>query len=322
MSIPAIDISRFHSGGRKARQAMADALANACRDTGFFHVLGHQVDRRLIVAMHEVTAELFRLPDEAKRTLGARPGDYRGYIPFAALGNNASRGDADHYEGFKLHREVAADDPIRASCDLHVPNRWPAQLPEFRRTVLDFWHAMDALGEELLRLFALALGLEEDRLLPCFEDSLTNMTLLHYPRVDRRRIGSGIHPHRDIDAFTILHPGNVPGLEVLTRARRWVDIAPMEDALVVNVGNMMELWSGGRFVSTPHRVTNPTGAERHSFPYFAIPRHDVLIEPLVPRVEGFDRPAVEAGFIVGELYRTNWKSAAQTDPGVDAGTVR
>ena len=147
MSIPEIDLSRFHTGGRKARQAMAHALASACRDTGFFHVLGHRVDRRLVLAMHEVTAELFRLPDEARRTLAVRPGDYRGYIPFAAFGNNASRGDADHYEGFKLHREVAADDPVRAARDLHAPNRWPAQLPGFRRTVLDYWHAMDALGD-------------------------------------------------------------------------------------------------------------------------------------------------------------------------------
>ena len=300
---------------------MAGALADACLDTGFFHVRGHRIDHRLITAMQRATAALFRLPDDAKHALCARPGDYRGYIPLASLGDNANAGAADRYEGFKLHREVADDDPIRRSCDLHGPNRWPAQLPGFRGAVLAYWRAMDALGGELLRLFAIALGLEERRLLPYFEDSLTNMTLLRYPPPERPRTGAGIHPHRDIDAFTILHPGTVPGLEVLTRAERWVDIAPVEGALLVNVGNMMELWSGGRFVSTPHRVTSPTGAERHSFPYFAIPRHDVRVEPLLPRLEGFDRPAVEAGFIVRELYRTNWTPVAQTDPSVDAGTV-
>jgi len=322
MSIPAIDISRFHSGGPQARRSMAAALASACRETGFFHVTGHRVERRVILAMREMTAEFFRLPAEEKRALCAAPGDYRGYIPFAAFGNNASSGEADRYEGFKLHREVAAHDPIREVCDLYGPNRWPTRIPGFRRAVLDYWHAMDALSEELLRLFALALGLGEGRLLPCFVEPLTNMTLLHYPPVDRRRAGSGIHPHRDIDAFTIVHPGNVPGLEVMTRDRRWIGVAAMEGALVVNVGNMMELWSGGRFVSAPHRVTAPCGRQRYSFPYFAMPRHDVLVEPLLPRVEGFDRAAVKTEFIVRELYRTNWKSVAQTDPGIDAGTLK
>ena len=293
---------------------MAAALASACRDIGFFHVVGHRVGHGVITAMQQATAELFRLPDDAKRALCVRPGDYRGYIPFAAFGNNARATEADRYEGFKLHREVAPDDPDLAACDLHGPNRWPPQLPGFRR-------AMDGLAVDLLRLFALAPGLEEGRLLAYFDDALTNKTLLRHPPAERPRTGSGVHPLRDIDAFTVVHPGNVPGLEVLTRAGRWVDIAPMEGALVVNVGNMMELWSGGRFVSTPHRVTSPVGAERYSFPYFAIPRHDVLIEPLVPRVEDFARPAVEAGFIVRELYRTNRTSLAQTDPGVDAGTV-
>ena len=259
MSIPVIDVSRFHVAGRKARQRLAAALANACRDTGFFCITGHRVVRCIIVAMREMTVELFRLPMEEKRALCAAPGVYRGYIPLAAFGNNASSEGTDGYEGFKLHREVAVDDPIRETCDLYGPNRWPTQIPGFRRAVLDYWDAMDALSEELLRLFALALGLEESRLLPCFEEPLTNMTLLHYPRSDGRGAGAGIHPHRDIDAFTILCPGNVPGLEVMTRDRRWI--------------------------------------------------------------EGFDRAAVETGFLVRDLYRTNWKSVAQTNPGVDAGTV-
>ena len=92
----------------------------------------------------------FALPDSAKRALFVRPGDYRGYIPFVAK--------TDRYQGFKLHRGVAADDPIRAACDLYGPNRRPGGMPGFRRAVRDYWRAMDALGGELLRIFALAPG--------------------------------------------------------------------------------------------------------------------------------------------------------------------
>lgn len=123
MSIPVIDVSRFHVAGREARQRLAAALANACRDTGFFCITGHRVERCIIVAMREMTVELFRLPMEEKRALCVAPGDYRGYIPLAAFGNNASSEEADGYEGFKLHREVAVDDPVREACDLYGSHR-------------------------------------------------------------------------------------------------------------------------------------------------------------------------------------------------------
>ena len=319
-SIPIIDISECSSSG-EARRAIARRIDRACRDVGFFYVRGHGVDERVISSLQAAVVELFELPWPVKQVLSVEPGNYRGYIPFAAFGDNVSVVDVDHYEGYKLHREVTADDPIRKECRLYAPNRWPEGLPGFRETVLDYWRELDTLSGQLLRLFALALGLEETHFLSSFMDSLTNMTLLHYPRMERAKAGSGIHPHRDIDAFTILHPGEVPGLEVLNHDQDWVPVDPLEGTLVVNLGIILELWSGGRVVSTPHRTTNPSATDRYSFPYFATPRYNVLIEPLLDRLPGFDRPAVEAGVILSELFRTNWKTEAQTDPAVDVGEV-
>ena len=69
--------------------------------------------------------------------------------------------------------------------------------------------------------------------------------------------------------------------EVMNGKGEWIDAPPVEGAFVVNIGDMLELWSGGRLKSTPHRVVNRSGHERYSFPYFAVPRHDVVVAPLI-----------------------------------------
>ena len=319
-SIPVVDIGQV-GRSREAASVAAIDMASACVEVGFFYLGGHGVDARVVAALQSAVERLFALPDATKRSLSIRPGDYRGYIPFNAFGDNSNAEGVDHYEGYKLHREVSADDPIRRQCTLYAPNRWPARVAGFKQAVLDYWREMECLSETLLTLFAQALEVEPDRMLSSFEESLSNMTLLHYPETPVRVIGSGIHPHRDIDAFTILYPGEVSGLEIRTTAGSWLSVEPRGDRLIVNIGNMMELWSGGRFVSTPHRVSNPVGRHRYSFPYFAIPRHDVLLEPLVPRVPGFTKPPVRASVAASELYRTNWKSETQTDPSADVGAV-
>ena len=101
----------------------------------------------------------------------------------------------------------------------------------------------------------------------------------------------------------------------------WIDAPPRPGAFIVNVGDMLEIFSGGRFVSTPHKVVNKTGSERYSFPYFAVPRFDTVVAPLVARQPGFDREGVHVGDVSAEVWRTNWPDARPERPGFDLGTL-
>ena len=97
---------------------------------------------------------------------------------------------------------------------------------------------------------------------------------------------TGFRPHKDTDALTVLAEDPVGGLMVKCRdSDEWIDAAAPGNALTVNIGDLMELWSGGYFVSTPHKVVNASGAERYSFPYFAVPRFDTVIVPLITAKE-------------------------------------
>jgi isopenicillin N synthase-like dioxygenase len=319
--VPAIDISGLAARDARARRDVAVSIGEACRSIGFLCIVGHGVPAASALRLRAAMRDFFDLDGEEKRRVAITPENYRGYIPFAAFTPNAGAGVPDRYEGYKLHLEVGEDDSVRAECGLYGPNVWPRRPAGLRAAVSAYWQHMDRLAHSLLRAFALALDLDEDFFVPAFGYPMTNMTLLHYPPQPEGTDGFGIHPHKDTDAFTILWPDPVGGLEVRRCDGRWIAVESPPEALIVNIGDMMELWSGGHFVSTPHRVINRTGRERYSFPYFAVPRHDVTISPAVTPRPGFERDPLPVGYVSEEVWRTNWRHEKAKDPSLDLGTI-
>jgi len=309
--LPLIDISSAATGEIEA----------ACRDIGFMYVTGHGIRAETIAGARRAVVDYFSQPLAAKGGDTITRDNYRGYIPekfFSPAGDDTA---ADHYEGFKLHFEVSADHPVCAQCDLYGPNKWPA-LTGFKSSLLDYWSECDRVAKTLFAALADVLGMPPNQFLEMFDLPLTNMTLLHYPPTDAAANAFGIHPHKDTDALTILSPDPVGGLMVKRRdSAGWIDAAPFEDALIVNIGDLLELWSGGYFVSTPHKVVNTSGTERYSFPYFAVPRFDTVVEPLREPQTGFDRDKVHVGDVSREVWRTNWPDAVPDKPEFDLGTL-
>ncbi|MGI9260988.1 MAG: isopenicillin N synthase family dioxygenase [Woeseiaceae bacterium] len=298
------------------------AIESACRDVGFMYVVNHGIASTTIAAIRNSVIDYFRQPLEKKLPDQITRENYRGYIPVGFFSPAVSGADADQYEGYKLHNEVAADSPLCAACDLYGPNKWPQNPPEFSSAVLDYWAACDNVAIDLLKMLAVPLGTDPDEFAALFADSLTNMTLLHYPEPVNGQTGFGIHPHKDTAALTILAGNDVAGLMARSRhSDNWIEVDPPDNALVVNIGDMIEVWSGGYFTSTPHKVENVTGRERFSFPYFSVPRFDVVVESLREPQPGFERTSVHVGDVSKEVWRTNWPDAVPHETGFDLGTI-
>jgi len=312
--IPLIDIS----GG----VGIVDEIENACHGIGFMYVVGHGIGAEAFARTRAAVVDYFALPLETKLGDRISRDNYRGYIPSGFFSANSGDGVADSYEGYKLHYEVDAADPICTACELYGPNKWPDRPQPFKRHLLDYWRECDRVVIVLLRAMAEILGTAQDSLLQLFEMPLTNMTLLHYPPQTEESAGFGIHPHKDTDALTILAPDPVGGLMVRCRdEQEWIHAAPPGDALTVNIGDLLELWSGGYFVSTPHKVVNASGKERYSFPYFAVPRYDTMVEPLRTAQPKFSRSSVHVGDVSKEVWRTNWPDVTSSNPQFDLGTL-
>ncbi len=286
---------------------------------GFVALREHGVAEADLSAMRELLVDLFAVDEASKARQAITRENYRGFIPqrFFTPNRDSNAGNgtaaADGFEGYKLHWECPPGHPVSNECSLYGPNRWPEHPARMQQVVASWWVAMEGLVGRLLDVLADEMGLDRSALAGAMEAPLTNTTLLHYPARSPDDLAPGFHPHKDITVVTVLDPDPVGGFEVRTRDGRWVEAACPEGALLVNVGDVLEVWSGGRLVSTPHRVVISAGVERYSAPFFAVPNHRVVAEPMIEPVDGFEARSIPMGYVQAEVWRTNWPDEEPTD---------
>lgn len=82
--------------------------------------------------------------------------------------------------------------------------------------------------------------------------------------------------------MTILAQDDCGGLQVETRKGVWIDAPPIKGSFIINIGDMLDIWTGGEYKATPHRVKNISGRDRLSIPFFFDPHFDSVIESFRP----------------------------------------
>ena len=139
-----------------------------------------------------------------------------------------------------------------------------------------------------MRIFALALALDEEFFIQRSRRHVTNMRINYYPAQDRPPEAGQLRAgaHSDYGAFTILKGENAPGgLQVLRRGGDWTDVPLIDEGFIINIGDLLMRWTNDKWVSTIHRVANPPekvrrGVDRISVAYFFVPDHDVEVRCL------------------------------------------
>jgi isopenicillin N synthase-like dioxygenase len=204
-------------------------------------------------------------------------------------------GTADLKEAFDTALDLPADDPdYLAGNPMLGPNVWP-ELPGFAEAVTAYYQAVLEVGHKLLWAFAVALGEDPDTFSRHATKTPSQLRLVHYPYNPDAQDGQGIGAHTDYECFTLLKP-TAPGLEIMNGAGEWIDVPPIPGTFVVNIGDMLELWTNGEFVATSHRVRRVKG-ERYSFPLFFNVDYHTEVKPLPQFVSRSDkqRPTLRAG---------------------------
>jgi isopenicillin N synthase-like dioxygenase len=217
---------------------------------------------------------------------------HRGYVPVGEEGVEA--GTPDLKEAFDTGLDLPADDPdYLAGNPMLGPNTWPA-LPGFAEAVTAYYEAVLEVGHRLLWAFAVALDEDPDVFSRHATKTPSQLRLVHYPYNSEAQDGQGIGAHTDYECFTLLKP-TAPGLEVLNGCGEWIDVPPVEGTYVVNIGDMLELWTNGAFVATSHRVRK-VAEERYSFPLFFNVDYHTEVKPLPQfAAAGVARPTLRAG---------------------------
>lgn len=316
-TIPNVDVSGLFSDDPSAQSAVAGELGRAAADVGFMYISGTPVPSTVFDSMLAATQEFFALPlDEKMRVYIGNSTNHRGYVPEGE--EVFAGGTPDRKEAFDLADHLPATDPdYLAGNPLLGPNQWPV-LPGFADAVSHYYKAVFDVGHHLMRGFALALGLSPDYFDRYLTKPPSQLRLIHYPYDKSAEDRPGIGAHTDYECLTVLK-STAPGLEVLNGAGQWVDVPPMPDSYVVNIGDLLELWTNGQFVATTHRVRK-VAEERYSFPLFFNVDYDTVVGPL-GRFITDERPAKPSLRAGEHLFAQTAQSFQYLRRRLEAGTL-
>lgn len=310
--IATVDISRWREGGAAA-DAVAAEVDQSLQQAGFILVTGHGIDKDLTAAVRAASRAFFAQSPAVKQSYSVPVGGH-GWIGPGAEANGYAEGTEtppDLKESYSLGAETATGD---ADVDRiwFAPNVWPREVPELQSLVAEYTAAVRRLSDDLLALFAHALKLPANPWAEMSDRPTWTMNINHYPPVSvvgepepgQFRIG----PHTDFGTVTVLdrEPG-AGGLQVYSESGGWEDAPYDPDALTVNIGDLLEYWSGRRWPSGRHRVLppQPEAPEEDlvSLIYFYEANHDALVTPLEPPIGKVDglAPVTTADFIKERL---------------------
>lgn len=286
-SLPVVDISGLQSADTDTRRKAAEQLGQAARDAGFLYIKGHGISHDLVDRFRAKVREYFAQSHAEKmRNYIGYSENHSGYVPEGE--ELFYGGTPDRKEAYDVNFDMREPEHARPMLG---PNQWP-DLPGFRQEVKAYYDEVFDLGRTLFRGFALALGLEEDAFTRYVNRPPSQLRLIHYPyNPDLPTDAPGLGAHTDYECFTILLP-TAPGLEVMNGAGEWIDVPVVEDAFVINIGDMLEILTNGEFVATSHRVRK-VAEERYAFPMFCNLDYDTVIEPLPQMVSENHPPRYE-----------------------------
>lgn len=273
--VPMVDIGAL---GGADDAAVIREIARVCQDVGFMYVCNHGVPQSVLDDLVAQAKLFFDLPVREKMSAAVEKSpQFRGYLPLEYTGDEGPEG-RNLQEGFMIMQ----DRPL-GTVPLHGPNQWPQALPSLRAPMMRYFVELEKLARRMLPGFAAALGLAADFFAPFHDQAMTTLKLNHYPPQPAMTEGEmiGVGGHCDGGSFTILWQDDLGGLEIRNRSGEWVGVPPVEGAFVVNIGNMLQLWTNGRFSSTEHRVINRYGKDRNSIAFFVNPNYSAQIRPVI-----------------------------------------
>lgn len=311
--VPLVDIDPFLNGTPAERAAVARQVDAACRDSGFLMVAGHGIAPSLLARYERHLADFFALPLEEKQRNSVTRDSNRGYRGRDATALAHSRGDytpPDLMERFTTGRSAVPDDDYhrRRAHNHFQANRWPT-VEGFAEVAIAYYAAMERLAADLMRIFASALALPQDFFVPYCYRHISHLVANYYP-AQREAAAAGqfrAGAHTDFGALTLLNPAHSPrGLQVQMVDGGWEDVVHVPGSFIVNIGDLMALWTNDRWVSTMHRVVPPEGVaagpvDRMSIAFFLQPNDDALITCL-PTCSDAEHPPRHEPVTSGQHY--------------------
>ena len=281
-TIPVIDFESCNNveASDEAKKIMSSKLVDVLSKTGFVYLSNHGIPKSAITKVNEVTRLFFESPLELKCNYTKNKSVF-GYV-----GVKEEKLGPSRYPGYKEVFNVSG-------CLLNkIDNsQWPDDLsPGFSSTIKDFMELCKKFALNILDILAIGLKLDADYFRKCHslihqDGNYTALRSLYYPPLPENltTIQTRLGEHSDYGSITLLFQDNVGGLQVQCANGNYVEATPIEDTVLVNIGDALECWTRGKLKSTKHKVDLPSDIHkrqsiRRSIVYFVLPNNDVILD--------------------------------------------
>jgi isopenicillin N synthase-like dioxygenase len=273
MSIPSVDLAEFLNGDSKKKDGFVQQLGKAYEEVGFVAVKNHEIPDSLIEDLYKKVQQFFSLPLTQKRNFEI-PGmaGQRGYTSFGT--EHAKGSDAPDLKEFFQYGQLVSSDKNEIS---YPPNVQVDEVEGFNKTFDAAFMAFEQSGKALLQAIARYLGLNEEYFDPFITNGNSILRAIHYPPITHEpKSAIRAEQHEDINLITLLVGASADGLEIFSKAGKWVPVTSLPKQIVVNVGDMLQRLTNNKLKSTTHRVVNPDRSlwhtSRFSIPFFLHPK--------------------------------------------------
>ncbi|XP_065848030.1 flavonol synthase/flavanone 3-hydroxylase [Euphorbia lathyris] len=272
LSVPIIDMS--DPDQEKVDRLMVDAS----KKWGMFQIVNHGIPNEVIRKLQSVGKEFFELSQSEKEVYAKKEGSIEGYGSSLQKEIEGKKGWVDH-----LFHRIWPPSAINYKF-------WPLNPPSYREVNEEYAKHLHGVSERLFRSLSIGLGLEENELKEAVGGEKLSYLLKinYYPPCPRPDLALGVVAHTDMSSFTILVPNDVQGLQA-SRDGKWYDVTYIANALVIHVGDQLEIVSNGKYKSVLHRTTVNKEKTRMSWPVFLEPPPDFEVGPH-PKLVNNDNP--------------------------------
>lgn len=253
-------------------QRLIRLIAKASSEIGLFQITKHGIPSDVIEKLQRVGKEFFELPQQEKEVYAKLPGSIEGYgtaLQKEVEGKEAKKGWVDH-----LFHRIWPPSAINYRF-------WPNNPPTYREANEKYAKYLRGVADNLLRYLSLGLGLEGHVMKEAAGgDKLEYMLKInYYPPCPRPDLALGVPPHTDMSAITLLVPNEVPGLQIC-KGGQWYDVDYIPDAIIIHIGDQIEIMSNGKYKALLHRTTVDKDRTRISWPVFLEPPLDLTLGPI------------------------------------------
>lgn len=291
--IPLIDIENLFD------DSVIEKIHEACKNWGFFYISNHQVSADLIEKFRSISSGFFLLPKEKKKLVERSRENSRGYFD-----SELTKTKLDWKEGF----DYGAQNGSLDSSGLDGFNQWPNEPENFEEIMRQWFSEMEKLSELLMRAIAKSFNWDLDTFKPYFHLNHTSLARInYYPKCPHPDTNKGVHEHTDAGALTVLlQDDNVSSLYV-KKENMWMCVPPIKGTFVINIGDMMQIWTNDRFKSPLHRVESNKNFERYSVPFFYNPSYSTDVVALnLDKSEQAKYKPVNWGYFRSERYKGDY----------------